>query len=302
MKAVSFRPSLCLTVVLFTLYGVAIFWLHRTDVYHQHFFEHGPLLIFYNLARITFMAVSLFWLIYWAGFACLRACGDIATLPVSSRYVLGFFIGAGLWHMLLFPIGLAGFYSFAVAVGITLGMFPAVAAASGRVALRKPARRLSRFLSLPGSAHQIGVLAFLLAAVTLLVAKMLYPGGGDDYFHHYFFYDRAVVESGNLLSATKSEFYFLLFQGCGLKLPLDAAYRPAGPGSLSTGCFVLMGALLVFLLVKRQSGESLWPWLAATLFLVLQIYIRGKGLGMWGQLQKLHELCQQSPRSRCSGA
>src|SRR5262245_52887737 len=81
-------------------YLLLIAFFKAVDVYHLHFATAGPLVVAYNACRILF-ALYLFWIIYGAGAAALRAvAGRVwSERAILDRLGLGFFAGAGVWHI-----------------------------------------------------------------------------------------------------------------------------------------------------------------------------------------------------------
>lgn len=280
-----------LASLLFIAYCGIIVWLHGSDMYNRHFSDSGALVLFYNLARVGFM-FAIGWLIYWAGWAALRllSAAQLVQLPPSSRWILGFFAGTGVWHMLLFLVGMSGGYHFALAAAITVLAFfcslPHLAQC-----LETAAASLAHFRRHAPFPHKAAALAFAAATALFIAAKVIYPGGWHDYFTHYFFFYTTVVERGSILP-NEVWYHFFYSKGAGLYFLSMLLTDPLAP-SLVAGAFVLTGALIVHALVRRVAG-GYWPWAACILYLSLQVYIRGAGYGAWGHLPKLHELAAVS--------
>src|ERR1700687_2467722 len=64
-----------------------LYWFARVDVYHEHFFDHGKILLRYSLCRVLFIG-WLAWLIYFPGAAVLAGGGGrrfMRTPPAGGR-------------------------------------------------------------------------------------------------------------------------------------------------------------------------------------------------------------------------
>lgn len=277
-RLLHFSPT---AFILFAVYCAIIAGLQQADIYHRHFFESGAHIALYNLARLGFMA-SLGWLIYFAGWAALRAAAGaraIQTLTPLSRCILGFFAGAGIWHMGLFIIGALGLYRFPVAVFLSVSVFLA--------SLPHLSECLREIKSAWRITHKKAAGALLLATCAFIAAKIIYPGGWHDYFVHYFHFYRDVTESGSI-APNAVWYHFFYCKGAGLYFLSMLLTDPLAP-QLVAGSFILMAALVVYALTRRAAG-GVWPLVACILYLGLQVYIRGSGYGSWGHLPKMHEM------------
>jgi hypothetical protein len=178
-------------------YVALLFWFHEVDVYHRHFSESGVIVVAYNCFRVLFI-FYLFWIVATAGLFLLRAVAgrELAGLGVFERLTLGFFTGAGAWHVTMLALGYLDLYNVPIAIAVTLPLVilsyvPARAATCEIYHGVITARGRDGFDFL--------LLAFATIAISmLLLVKGLYPGGGHDYFTHYFYYSQTVIERGGL--------------------------------------------------------------------------------------------------------
>ena len=166
-------------------YAAMLAWFKLADIYHSYFATKGLIVVTYNVFRVLFI-FYLFWIVYAAGALVLRRLGKFSELQIIERLVLGFFAGAGVWHVTLLALGYLYFYTFPVAIVITV---PAAIYAYADV--RAAASGFRRYLfSLRTTDRHDRIMAccIAVAAGSLLIIKGLYPGGGHDYYTHYFHY------------------------------------------------------------------------------------------------------------------
>lgn len=102
-------------------YVALIVWFKKFDLYHTHFEASGGLIVIYNLFRILF-AFYLFWIVQAVGSAVLRLVAGHAwnSIGFLDRLGLGFFAGAGVWHVFLLILGYLNLYTVPVAITVTL--------------------------------------------------------------------------------------------------------------------------------------------------------------------------------------
>ena len=271
-------------------YGAVIFWFSWADVYNTHFFDHGPLLLFYNLMRIA-LAVALAWLVYAVGAVVLTMVAGfpaVRALSPAERYALGFFTGAGLWHIALIGIGLSGGYTRPVAVMLTMAAM--VLSAPHLADCLDEARRSLR----AGLGRRAAGFLAVFAAVALLFVciKTLYPIGGNDYFDHYFYYYVNVLRSGSLVP-NESWYHFFYSKGLGLHFLGMLLSDPLAAATISA-IFVFAAALVVALILARAAPGTGLPWIGATLYIGLMIFtptpLDLASAAGWAELAKGHEV------------
>lgn len=272
-------------------YAALISWFAWTNVYGAHFFDHGPLVALYNLLRIAFAGV-LAWLIYapGAGILVLAAGRNrLCSLTPGERYALGFFTGAGFWHLLLFGVGFAGGYTRPVAIALTIAVLtlsaPHLTACLCQVRERFPA--------MWRNGDRVFLMSFAIVAALFVVIKILYPDGGNDYYSHYFYYYVDVIHNGSLMP-NEAWYHFYYSKGWGLYYLAILLSDPLAP-QFVTATFVFTAALTVALILKRVAPDTKVPWIGATLYLGLLIFTPSPpdlvGAAGWAELAKGHELC-----------
>ncbi|HVA39573.1 MAG TPA: hypothetical protein VNF49_02840, partial [Candidatus Binataceae bacterium] len=104
------------------VYALLLVWFREVDFYDLHFFARGGAVTEYNVMRVAYIA-CVAWLVYASGVALLALAHGttvVASLTGIERYTAGFLTGAGLWHLLLFVVGLAGGYRLSVAYALTV--------------------------------------------------------------------------------------------------------------------------------------------------------------------------------------
>jgi len=271
-------------------------WFAHTDVYHGHFFDHGAIVIQYHVCRLAMIAIMA-WLVYFPGFAMTLLIGGrsfIVNQLVFERYLLGFLTGAGLWHLALFAVGLAGGYQRSLAIVATMSLMIA-SIPHLLYCLEEGASNLwrARYL-LRGEGKWTALLAltFAVAALVFLAVKGLYPAGGHDYYTHYFYYYLSVIKHHSTLP-NEFWYHFYYSKGAGLYFVGMLLTDPLAP-QLVTSSFIGCGALTVFAVLRKGVPGTLTPWIGAILYVTFFIFTPGpeanRREGGWGDLEKLHEL------------
>jgi hypothetical protein len=268
-------------VVYLCGYGFLIAWFKLVDVYHAHFATRGLIVVAYNIFRVLFI-FYLFWIVYAAGALALRW---ITGRPNDARtlegLVLGFFAGAGLWHIALLLLGYLNLYDVPVAIAITLPAvalsYPHVCAAISSFRRKMPSWR---DVDWPGRLATGGI---VVAGALLLLIKGLYPGGGHDYYTHYFYYYQAVIEHGGLWP-NEVWYHYYYSKGLGLFFLGMLLTDPLAP-QLVTFCFMAVAAAVLYLAVKDVTSRTNWPTASVLLFIGIYIFTPG-----WGEFEKDHEL------------
>ena len=279
-------------------YMLLLVWFHGVDVYHQHFSQLGLIVFAYNCFRLLFI-FYLFWMVETVGLWLLRivAGKTLAHIATLERLVLGFFTGAGVWHLAMLVFGYLNLYTFRVAVIISL---PLVVLSYADVrTFSKDAYRAfaggSAIVSNIGTGS-LGWLLFGLACVgfiVLLLIKGLFPGGGHDYFTHYFYYYQTVIAHHGLWP-NDVWYHYYDDKGAGLYFLGILITDPLAP-QLITFTFFATGLTALFLLLRRIAPDTLWPLAGVVLFLVIYIYTPGSAFiysanGGWGEFEKPHEI------------
>lgn len=211
-----------------------------------------------------------------------------------DRYSLCFIIGAGVWHVVMFAIGLAGLDLKPIALALTLTvMFCSAPHLLGRIHAAGDAIAQSRFEfksnSLPNALLWVGI---VIAVAIFLLVKALYPGGGHDYYNHYFQFYKRVIETGSILP-NDVWYHFYYSKGAGLYFLGMLLTDPLAP-QLVTTAFIGSGAAIVYALLRSATRAALLPLIGVLLYVGAYIYtstfIKIYGEVQWGILEKIHEL------------
>jgi hypothetical protein len=260
-------------------YVALLAWFKLADVYHAHFASRGLIVVAYNVFRILFI-FYLIWIVYAAGAWVLRRLGRFSELQTTERLVLGFFAGAGLWHIALLALGYLNLYTAPVAIAVTI---PAVIYAYPDALTAVSAFRRRLFSLRAADRHdRIMACCIAVAAVLLLVIKGLYPGGGHDYYTHYFYYHLSVIKNGGIWP-NEVWYHYYYSKGLGLDFLGMLLADPLAP-QLVTSCFMAIAAASLYLVVKEIAPATNWPM--ASVFLFVAFYIVTPN---WGEFEKQHE-------------
>ena len=168
-------------------YVALLIWFHQVDVYHRHFAESGLIVVAYNFFRVLFI-FYLFWIVATPGLVLLGAIArqELARLSAIERLALGFFTGAGVWHVAMLALGYLDLYIAPIAIFLTLPLV-----VLSYVPARAAACDIYYAVTTNRQFHWLDWSLLALTVVTvvmLLLVKGLYPSGGHDYFTHYFYY------------------------------------------------------------------------------------------------------------------
>jgi hypothetical protein len=271
-------------------------WFNRVDFYHHGFFAHGRSVQVYEIARLIFIPY-LSWTIYSVGALANRLAfrpETIDQLPGWERYPLFFIAGAGLWHVAMFAVGLAGFDIKLVAVALALGTMSASVPHLANC-ISRLGTTMSRARVAPAMGRWRAALLWVAIAtvsVVFLLVKGLYPGGGHDYYNHYFQFYRRVVQSGSI-QPNDVWYHFYYSKGAGLYFLGMLLTDPLAP-QLVTTCFIACGAGIVYALLRRATRSAILPLTGVLLYVGVFIYTPGPNDNMqnggWAILQKVHEL------------
>jgi hypothetical protein len=295
-RAMARYAPLAIALGLASGYAYLLAWFDRVDFYHHDFFVHGRAVVIYQIARLIFIPYFA-WTIYAVGaLANLFMFGRVAAADLTSweRYPLFFIAGAGISHVTMFAVGLAGFDTKPVAVALSLGVMsfsvPHLAESIRQFAAGlSPARMRFDVSFLLTASLGLGIIA--VAAIFLLI-KGLYPGGGHDYYNHYFQFYKRVIETGSILpNDVWYQFYYS--KGAGLYFLAMLLTDPLAPQLVTTG-FIGCGAVIVYALLRTATRSTPLSLIGVLLYVGVFIYTPGPAANMaeggWGILEKIHEL------------
>lgn len=282
---VSLRRSHYIAAAIASVFFLLLGWVHAANVYEAHFFDHGPIITFYQIARILYIPY-LTWLQYAVGaYALYWLGGKSFPLRGMPHFIASFLLGTSVWHVLLLGVGLCGFYYYpvmlVVAGGVMLASLPH---------LSTLLRRLAWTRRLTGSEIFLGALV-VFAAVAFIFLKGAYPSGAHDFYNHYFPYYKSVVATGNL-GPHESWIHYHYSKGLGLYFMSMLLLDPFAV-HLVGASFTFASACIVFDFLRRRESLMLPLW-GVFLYLAMYIYTPGRDIyalnGGWGDLEKTHEL------------
>ncbi len=265
----------------FAGYIALLAWFRWVDVYHAHFDTAGPIVIVENLARTAFI-FYLFCIVTATGTLALRfTVGMPAAADLLEQRVLGFFTGAGLWHIAMLGLGYLNLYTLPVAIALTL---PFVALCWPGVALAIQRWRWNAVVGRGVDTRvTLSVILLVFFGFLLLLTKGLYPAGGHDYFTHYFQYYETVIRNHGIWP-NEVWYHYYYSKGAGLFFLGMLLTDPLAP-QLVTSCFFAAAAAALYLIVRSGTNDKAWLWTAVALFLAAFI-----NTPKWGEFEKQHEV------------
>lgn len=288
------KVELLSVAALFGLFSADLWWFQRVDFYHHHFFQTGMVVFFDNVLRVGF-ALVLCWLIYVPGAGILgvierqRRRGRIKGLRPSERALLGFGIGIGAWHVVLFVLGEFNLYYRWVMIALCVATLLLSARKFAELTRDTFVAIKSRFQGQYTSGRIMETIRFvsiLVAAACLLLVRGLYPGGGGDYYTHYFYYYLDVLRNHGL-APNDVWYHYWYSKGYGLFFLSMLLTDPEAP-ALVTFCCVAFATLALTTLADRLAPRSLWPTVAALLYILYNVVSIGHSGS--GEFENDHEL------------
>jgi hypothetical protein len=260
-------------------YIALLAWFKVIDVYHAQFATKGLVVATYNAFRVLFV-FYMFWIVYAAGAFALRRLGKFPEPHAIERFVLGFFAGAGLWHIALLALGYLNLYIVPAAIMVTV---PAVIYAypDARIAV-SGCRHYISSLSTADRHDRIMACCIAVTAGLLLIIKGLYPGGGHDYYTHYFYYYQSVIKHAGIWP-NEVWYHYYYSKGLGLDFLGMLLTDPLAP-QLVTSSFMIVAAAALFLAVRDIAPATNWPMASVLLFAAFYIVTP-----YWGEFEKQHE-------------
>jgi hypothetical protein len=264
--------------LLLVAFTAVVLWFNVADFYHRNFFDRGAVVLVDNLIRIAFLLV-LAWTVYAPGAAVAALLlPETRSLPMAERGVLGFAIGAALWHVLMMILGVAGLYYRSIMIGIVAVVLLASCRHFAAICRTIQVKDLSR-----GARASIVMIA--IAGIWLLVVQGLYPGGGGDYYTHYFYYYLEAIQQHGL-APNDVWYHYYYSKGYGLVFLGMLLTDPEAPALVTWLC-VIFAAVAMAVLANRIAPGSLWPGCVAGLYLLFYLVCISNRLA--GHFQKGHE-------------
>lgn len=267
------------------------------DWYSTGFDRAGHGLLAYNILRVLFCVYFLA-MLAGAGFWALRMWVKFErpSLGYAEAVLLCVFAGFGVWQIVLFALGLAGYLERSVILWLSV---MALLASYPLFAICCDGLRTRSINASTRAAHpidRIGLLCIKVTVIALVLAlaitKGLFPAGGHDYYTHYFHYYREVVESGSIWP-NDVWYHFYYSKGAGVFFLAMLLLDPLAP-SLVTLSLLLGGALAIYVALRKSGAHSGLALASAAVFIAIYIYTPGPPAnaahGGWGDFEKLHEI------------
>jgi len=274
----------------FAFAGLFLFivsWFRIIDVWNTHFFEVGPVYIFYNGFKIVFL-FYFGWILYSVGRISLQLIeqkGVDFSLDSLDKLLLSFYVGGAVLHLLMFILGYLNFYYHTTAIIITVPVlflsYPHM-----KAIILKGICQISRLKSENKMGDQTYDLIFLIIiaffiTLLILISKALFPTTDHDTLIHYNNYYNEVVHSHGIWP-NGVWYHYYLSKGSGLMFLGILLTDNQGPHLVSF-CFVMASALTLFSLVRKISNDITWPLMATILYLAAFVHTPG-----WADFQKQH--------------
>ncbi len=285
---VLYRPLRLVGPIIFAgAYLTVIGWFTFVDPYSNHFWELGPTVCLYNMSRLAYGAF-LAWVLVAIGLMvvdAVRQRGGGNAFTGLDTLIASFYIGAAIVAVLMFGMGYMGLYYRSL-----------VAALSGVVVflsypflLRALAYVRGRAALLWGGQHSlIGVfgVSFLCAVALFLLCliaagKGLFPGGGHDYYTHYFPYYLEVIKNHNIWP-NDVWYHYYYSKGSGLVFLSMLLTDPLSP-QVVTMVFFTVSAVVVYSLLRKMTGSTVWSLMAVVLYLAAFVWTPG-----YAEFEKQH--------------
>lgn len=261
------RPVL--GAVNLALFLGSVAFLRSADIAWADFGRAGPFVVIYSACRVV-LALNLLLISCTVGAWLLRRLAPdlpAAAGGVGPAFVLSFFCGATLYALAVTALGAVGLIGLPAALAVTVP----VAACAPRVGLEMAGHVRARVRSAMGALRglQAWVFGLLLwctavSALLLLATRGLYPGQtADDVWRHYLHYYREVLATGSL-APNELWYHFHLSKGAGLFFLLGSLSDTLAP-QLVTWSFLAVSGLIVYLILRRLTGDPGWALLGTTI-------------------------------------
>lgn len=244
----------------------------------------------YNAFRTIFLFYFV-WLLAgtgWLALEALRRRGMTFQLDWEDRLLLGFFLGAALLSLVMFPLGFLKLFYPATAlvfsVPILFFSYPLlVCELRGVAGLARRIVAPARGWNLEQVTKALLTTAFLLLALVLLFTRCLYPGEtSNDSYEIYWPYQRLVVSSHSLWP-NDAWYVFFAFKGAGLNF-LAMLLSDGMACQSATFCMLLAAVFAVYSMAKKIGGSAIWALLASVTALACFPFTNPD----WGAFQSHH--------------
>jgi len=268
-------------------------WFHLFDPYRELFFATNHYATrFHIVMRLIFLTV-LFQIQVSLGQFILNLFtrrGHEFFLACDEELAISFICGSAVLRTIMLGLGFVGLYSWWI-------MAPAGAVAAGlgsRRFLGLCARSVKGCAALwdGDRGDRVAIVgigfAWLIAVVTIVVEKFLFPNGTGDYFSHYFPYYQLVVAHQNIWP-NDVWYHFFISKANGDVFLSIILTDFLGPQTASCAMF-FAGLLIMFCFVRRLTGDGLVATAAsaATAIGFIWTFETAIGFTYWAEFPKEH--------------
>jgi hypothetical protein len=251
-----------------SFFVITIIILKKVDVSWQDYEKFGFLTVSYWGARLV-LSVYLMMICFGAGSFLLKSFYRgfrLEKLGAANYVILGFFLGASAYGIILTAAGFAGILNLPVALLLTVpalwSAFPPICTTLSM--LYRQIEFGTKLQILPST----NLICLLGVIGVLFFSKGLYPGSiSNDVWEHYLPYYREVKNSGSIWP-NEIWSHFFLSKGAGLFFLVGLLSDSFAAQLVSSG-FIAMSGLIVFRLLKHSLHDSRWAILGATIFFAI---------------------------------
>jgi hypothetical protein len=266
---------------------------HFLDPFRNLFFG-GPRLelLAYSAGRLAFaayFAVILFGLGRLVFIVFKKLDTACSGLDAFEEFLLMALVGSSLLRIGMLLLGLLGGYSVWTALVIAI---VALLAATSRLAelfaiATKALARDGRHTA-EGVARLMAAISIVLAVITTILFKVLFPNGTGDYFTHYFPYYMEVTEKGNILP-NMIWYHFFISKGAGdifFTILLGDALSPL---SVSLVMYLLSLAM-TWSFIRRTTNDALVALFGTAVLAsgLIWTFETSIGFSHWAEFPKHH--------------
>jgi len=259
-------------LIFTSFYAFLVAWFHWNRVWTDHYFEAGPVYVFYHALRVAFF-LYLVLILFVLGRKLLRWVAPknlrLISFDPLDHFLLASSLGAALMQIVMLILGFLHLYYRSVALVLTVP-WVFLSFAILKECLEKTPRVIQG--AIPKGpwyekiTHGLLMGATLFLWVDILVRKGLFPDiVGNDSVGHYLPYFNEVISRHHLWP---NQYYLHYFYSKGGGLQFLAMLLTDIQGSELTSFYYLtLSALILFSLARKMSFSPTWAWLAVILFL-----------------------------------
>jgi hypothetical protein len=273
--------------VFTAVYLLVVYWLKSLDVWNNSFDDAGGQYLIYNLLKIVFL-LFFGWIMYYAGYAAIRLARrnkSAYELGPVDIFLASSFLGAAVYTMGMFMLGLLRLYYVATALTITAPVvflsWSRLKEIAGGIPASFSAFRSSYFRQETKLNMLLAVVLILIATwqlLYLLASKGLMPDllTNDTIGHYIPYYQEVLRTHGIWMNKYFLHFYYTKSAGLFFLSGLLADVQSM---QLVSFYFFLLAGLTVYAFTKRATHDDLlWMLLAVVLYFSYSIFLEDGAL------------------------